>query len=120
MLKEIYCRNESDPGYLPGILETGSPYEALLTKIRMIIFTNRGELIGDPNFGLSLEQLLFELNANTLKIKQEFYGQLSAYVPDTANTPVSIEVTFSEGTVRDICYIDIYIDGKKYLGVEAT
>jgi hypothetical protein len=120
MLKEIYCRNESDPGYLPGIIETNSPYEALLTKIRMIIFTNKGELLGDPNFGLSLEQMLFELEANERKISDAFYSQLALYVPDTANMPVDINVSFTQGTVRDICYIDIYIDGKKYLGVEAT
>ncbi|MFM2010071.1 MAG: hypothetical protein RLZZ479_462 [Bacteroidota bacterium] len=120
MLKEIYCRNESDPGYLPGILETGSPYEALLTKIRMIIFTNKGEVLGDPNFGLSLEQMLFEINANERQISESFYGQLGFYVPDTANMPIEIKVSFTQGTVRDICYIDIYIDGKKYLGVEAT
>lgn len=120
MLKEIYCRNESDPGYLPGILETTSPYEALLTKIRMIIFTNKGELLGDPNFGLSLEQMLFEIGANEKQITENFYGQLGIYVPDTVNMPIELKVSFTQGTVRDICYIDIYIDGKKYLGVEAT
>lgn len=120
MLKEIYCRNESDPGYLPSVLETNSAYEAILTKIRMIIFTQKGEVLGDPGFGLSLDQLLFDFNASAQKIKEDFYGQLSYYAPDTANMPITIEVNFAEGTVRDICYIDIYIDGKKYLGVEAT
>lgn len=120
MLKEIYCRNASDPGFLPSVLETNSPYEAILTKIRMIIFTTQGEVLGDPGFGLNLEQLLFDLNVSAQKIKEDFYGQLSFYAPDTANMPITIEVSFAQGTVRDICYIDIYIDGKKYLGVEAT
>jgi hypothetical protein len=120
MLKEIYCRNINDPGFISGLLETGSPYEAILTKIRMIIFTTKGEVLGDPNFGLSLEQLLFELNFNERQLRQSFYDQLSQYVPDTVNMPITIEVTFSQGTVRDIAYIDIYIDGKKYLGVEVT
>jgi hypothetical protein len=119
MLKEIYCRNLADPGFLPGIIETNSALEAILTKIRMIIFTKKGEVLGDPNFGLNLEEQLFELNFNGTQIKKEFYAQLVNYVPDTKNFPVSIEVTFVPGTVRDIAYIDIYIDGKKYLGIEA-
>jgi phage baseplate assembly protein W len=119
MLKEIYCRNVNDPGFLPGILETNSPLEAILTKIRMIIFTKKGEVLGDPNFGLSLEELLFELNFNATQVKNDFYAQLANYVPDTKNMPINLEVTFSQGTVRDIAYIDIYVEGKKYLGVVA-
>lgn len=85
----------------------------------MIIFTKKGEVLGDPNFGLSLEELLFEFGLNTQQLKKAFYGQLQSYVPDTKNMPVKIEVSFAEGTVRDIAYIDIYVDGKKYLGIEA-
>ena len=102
------------------MIETGSPYEAILTKIRMIIFTTKGEVLGDPNFGLSLEQLLFELDFNAIQLKKAFYDQISTYIPDTANTPITIDVSFSQGTVRDIAYIDIYIDGKKYLGIQAN
>ena len=85
----------------------------------MIIFTKKGEVLGDPNFGLSLEELLFEFGLNTQQLNKAFYGQLQSYVPDTKNMPVKIEVSFAEGTVRDIAYIDIYVDGKKYLGIEA-
>lgn len=85
----------------------------------MIIFTSKSEVLGDPNFGLNLEDKLFELNFNATQVKKDFYAQLANYVPDTKNLPVNIEVTFMPGTVRDIAYIDIYIDGKKYLGVEA-
>ena len=102
MLREIYCRNINDPGFIQGVLETGSPYEAILTKIRMIISTSKGEVLGDPNFGLSLEQLLFELNFSAGQLQKAFYAQLATYVPDTQNMPVTLEVTFSEGTVRDI------------------
>ena len=119
MLKEIYCRNQTDPGYLPGIIETNSSLEAILTKIRMIIFTRKGEVLGEPNLGLNLEDMLFEFNFNANQVQNDFYAQLASYVPDTRNLPVKIEVSFVEGTVRDIAYIDIYIDGKKYLGVVA-
>lgn len=119
MLKELYCRNYNDPLYVYTKLETGDPIEALLTKLRMIIFTNRGEVLGYPDLGLDLENLLFELNFNAFQIQNDFYAQVAKYVPESGNYNVDLQVNFVPGTVRDICYIDIYIDGTKYLGVVA-
>ena len=65
MITELYCRNVNDPGYNPNKLDTSDALEALLTKIRMIIFTTQGEVLGQPSLGLSLEEHLFEFNLNT-------------------------------------------------------
>ena len=119
MLKEIYCRNVNDPSYRPYQLETSSEMEALLTKIRMIIFTTKGEVLGIPGFGLSLEEQLFELQVNTAQIQNAIYDQLTAYVPEYGKFKVEVEVNFQQGEVRDFCYLDIYIDGTKYMGVLA-
>lgn len=119
MLKEIYSRNLNDPYYVFTKLETSDPLEALLTKLRMIIFTNRGEVLGYPDLGLDLDRLLFELTFNAYQIQKEFYAQVAKYVPEAGNYKINLQVNFVPGTVRDICYIDIYIDGTKYLGVVA-
>lgn len=119
MLKEIYCRNINDPSYKPKQLETGSELEALLTKIRMIIFTQKGEVLGQPMLGLSLEEYLFDLNANTAQLQNTFYGQLAIFVPEAGRFNVEISVNFQPGEVRDLCFIDIYIDGTKFVGVLA-
>jgi len=119
MLRELYCRNSSDPSYNPKQLVTNSALEGLLTKIRMIIFTKTGEILGVPELGLNLEEHLFELNANTSQIKRAFYDQLAAYAPEAGRFNVEIDVNFQPGEVRDICFIDIYIDGTKLLGVLA-
>jgi hypothetical protein len=119
MLKEIYCRNANDPYYVYTKLETNEPLEALLTKLRMIIFTNRGEVLAYPDLGLDLDIMLFELTFNAYQIQKEFYAQVAKFVPEARNYNINLEVNFVPGTVRDICYIDIYIDGTKYLGVVA-
>lgn len=119
MLREIYCRNINDPSYQPFQLETGSELEALLTKIRMIIFTHKGEVLGSPNLGLSLEEYLFDLNVNTAQLQNTFYSQLAAFVPEAGKYNVEIDVKFQPGEVRDLCFIDIYIDGSKFIGVLA-
>jgi len=119
MLKEIYCRNTTDPLYVYDKLETGDPIEALLTKLRMIIFTLKGEVLAYPDLGLDLDYLLFELTFNAGQLQKEFYSQIAKYVPESSNYNIDLQVNFVPGTVRDICYIDIYIDGTKYLGVVA-
>jgi hypothetical protein len=117
MLKEIYCRNADDPGYQYTQLETRNALEALLTKIRMIIFTNKGDVLGNYDLGLDLERMLFQLNFNSNDVVREFNAQIGIYIPEAINYNINIEVNFVPGTVRDIAYIDIYIDGTKYLGV---
>ena len=119
MIREIYCRNINDPGYRPNQLETSNEIEVLLTKIRMILFTSKGEVLGFPSLGLSLEEQLFELQANTSTIQAEFNGQLAQYAPESGKYKTEINVKFVAGEVRDFCFIDIYIDGTKYIGVKA-
>jgi hypothetical protein len=119
MLREIYCRNASEPGFNPEQYETSNAIEAILTKIKMILFTRRGEVAGHYDLGMNLEDLLFEFGYDGYRITDDFYAQLFKYVPDTANFKVDFKITFVPGTVRDIAYIDIYIDGTKYLGVMA-
>jgi hypothetical protein len=119
MIREIYCRNSSDPGYQPNQLETSNEIEALLTKIRMILFTTKGEVLGFPDLGLSLDEQLFELQANTSAITFAFNGQLARYAPEASKYKTDINIKFVAGEVRDFCFIDIYIDGTKYIGVMA-
>lgn len=119
MIREIYCRNYTDPGYRANQLETSNEIEALLTKIRMILFTTKGEVLGFPNLGLSLDEQLFELQANTSTLQAAFYGQLAAYAPEASKYKTDINIKFVPGEVRDFCFLDIYIDGTKYIGVMA-
>lgn len=119
MLKEIYCRNVDDPYYDPYRLETNNPLEALLTKIRMILYTRKGEVLGYSDLGLDLDTLLFELKFTGSQIKTDFDRQISEYCPEAPNYNINLEINFVPGTVRDICYLDIYIDGTKYLGIVA-
>ena len=119
MLNEIYCRNFSDPGYNPRQLETSNEIEALLIKIRMILFTAKGEILGNPTLGLSLEEQLFELQINASSLQKAFYGQLALYAPEAGKFKVEVDIKFVPGEVRDICFLDIYIDGSKYMGIMA-
>jgi hypothetical protein len=117
VLKEIYCRNSQDPNYVYAQLETASSLEAILTKIRMIIFTTPGDVLGEPRLGLDLERRLFELNFNNKDLETAFNAQVSRYIPEASTYSVRMQVTFVPGSVRDLAYLDIYLNDIRQLGV---
>jgi hypothetical protein len=119
MLKEIYCRTNEDPGYNPNIIDTNSSLEGVLTKIRMILFTQRGEVMGASELGMNLEEMLFKFSFDEARVRGEFINQLYRFVPESSDFRVDLKVSFVPGTVRDLAYLNIYIDGTKYLGVFA-
>jgi hypothetical protein len=119
MLREIYIGNQFEPGFLPNKIEESDSVRTLIQKIRMIMFTRKGDVLGDPGFGLSLEDLLFEFGFSANEIKTAFGQQLASYVAEAADFDLQLEINFVPGTVRDLAYIDIYVNGNKSFGVVA-
>jgi hypothetical protein len=114
---DIYCRNQSDPGYDPNALFTKDKREILLSKIRMILFTKPGEVLGHPDLGVDLEKYVFETGLNASWLETKLYNQFNKYIPEISDFKLDIKVTLQKGEYRDICFIDIFIDNQKYLGV---
>ncbi len=80
MIKEIYTRDTSDPAYEDAMVETSGTLEILLAKIRMILGTDKGEVLGEYNLGLNLEDLVFKTRQNAASIEKTIHEQLAAYV----------------------------------------
>jgi hypothetical protein len=120
MYQEIYCRNNTDPGYNPNALITNSKLEGLLNKIRMILFTKPGEVLGEPLLGINLEYRVFETYINGDELEREIYAQFAGFIPEFQSFAIEVKITFERGEIRDTCYLDIFIDGTKYLGVIAN
>jgi hypothetical protein len=117
MLKELYMRDPSDPLYVDNVLEQSSEIETLLAEIRMIMFTKQGDVLGNYSFGYNLEDYLFLFNLNETELRTRLIDAIFYYCPDARKYSVDLTVQFFQGTVRDICLIDIFVDGQKSLGV---
>jgi hypothetical protein len=117
MLKEIYLRDPSDPLYTPNVLEQSSEVENLLGQIRMIMFTKPGDVIGAYDFGYNLEESLFLFNVDAEELRTRLLGAIYYFCPDASKYKVDVQAQFFEGTVRDVCLLDIYIDSRKSLGI---
>ena len=93
-MREIYNRDPEDPEYNPYQLETTDPVEICIGQIKMMLLTNKGEVLGDPKFGLNMEDLVFNLNLSESSIKKEIDLYLSVYVPLFRKLGGSYELKF--------------------------
>lgn len=117
MIQDIYIRPPEDPNYKIDVLSHSNPIESIISKIKMILGTRQGEVIGDLNFGIGIEDLIFETKINKLRLEEDIKRQIMLYVTETAKYKIEPKVSFGKATGYDYCVVDIYIDDTKTLGI---
>jgi hypothetical protein len=66
----------------------------------MILFTNKGDLLGDPNFGANLEELLHETRLSAEVIEGDIKAQIADYIPEIDRIEYDLKVEFFEDPER--------------------
>lgn len=117
-ISEIYCRLSTDPFYEADRLEVSNEIEALIEKIRMLMLTKKGELLGEPDFGVDLEEYIFETFFDRGAIINEIMGQFYRYIPEANRFKLNATVNVSKGELRDQIIVDVFINQEKILGFE--
>jgi hypothetical protein len=120
MAVDIYLRLPNDPNYNSGYLEVEDPISNFVQRIEMILTTNPGEVLGSPDFGVNLEAFLWNPYITVGAIRNSIMSQIRQYCQFDQVIPVSIEVTFLQGSISDGILVDIIIDGNPALGIVAT
>jgi hypothetical protein len=85
----------------------------IVQKYEMIIFTNKGELLGDPNFGANLTALLHETRVSAEAVEADIRAQISDYISELDNVEYDVIVEFFEDPERHQEYmvIDFFLNG---------
>lgn len=96
--------------------------EAVCTTLHLLLNTEKGELFGDPYFGVRLKRLLFEQNSSILAdmLIDELYTAIRDYIPqvtvsrsnitikrDKINLYASIYVTYNIDNTTDLYSIQL-------------
>lgn len=116
MSADIYSRGVDDTKKdINETLELSDPESLLIIQIENIFFTKKREVIGQENFGLNLEDLLFSFNSNEGDIKSKIVSQIRSFCPLSQMYPIDVKVRFVKGSERDMGVIDMYISNKKAL-----
>ena len=121
MLKELYFRGESDPNFMADVLETSSELEALVYQIKMILLTNKTEVLGEKDFGANQEDMLFTTsNMTGAMIAKSMVDQINQYSELARAYNIDLDVKRSRdpnNPNRDIMFLDIKVNGKSSFGI---
>ena len=89
-LRDLYIRKEDEPGFDQDRLEVFDELESTIQQIKMTLFTRRGEVLGEPNFGVEVERYLFEFSIAPFGIKQDATDQINAYVSGARKKNITV------------------------------
>ncbi len=117
-LKDIYSRDTEAPKYRDDRLEVDEALDDLIIKIENTLFTRKQEVMGAPDFGCNLDDLVFSLVANEDVIRNKIGSQIVTYcLSGYDGFSVDVKVKFFSTAERNGCFIDVYINDQRVVGV---
>jgi uncharacterized protein len=99
-----------------GIPNTATPDDHLRDLVLQVLFTNPGERVNLPQFGVGVQQLVFEPSSETLRASTQFLisTNLQAWLGDQINVEqvdvnsvpgeenvVTIEITYTKNSTQE-------------------
>jgi len=108
---DFYIRYKGHPTFSPYELIEDELVRVIVMKVEMILFTDKGEVIGQPNFGADLNTFLHETKVSADFVKRQIIEQLTIYVPELTTVEYSLEVQFMENpeSYSDMMFIDFKV-----------
>jgi hypothetical protein len=97
----------------PGVIEDDI-IRVIIQKYEMILFTNKGEVFGDLDFGANLEELLFETKLSAEAIEGMINTQIVKYISELSGTNYTLTVSFFEDPERYQDYMEILLNIRDY------
>lgn len=111
---DFYIGYEGHPRFRnPEIIED-DVIRVIIQKYEMIIFTNKGELFGDLNFGADLPNLLHQTRLSAETIEEDIKSQISTYIHEIQGIEYGLKVEFFEHPESFIEYMVISFTLKDY------
>lgn len=104
---DFFILGPEDPSYNDTYLIEDDIINVIIQKYKSIIFTNKGDVLGDPNFGADIELLLYETKVSEDYVIRTITEQISQYIPELINMNYSIEIAFAQDatTFQDVMFI---------------
>lgn len=106
---DFYILYQGHPKYQPGEIIEDEVIAVIVQKLEMMLFTNRGEVLGQPNYGASLSQLLYETKVSGDYVRNQIQEQISLFIRELLRTNYTVEVIFVQDPVnyQDIMFVNI-------------
>ena len=96
--KDHYIGYNGHPRFIINKIVEDDVIRVIIQKYEMILFTNKGELLGEPRFGCDLEKFLFQTKVSAKFVEEQINRQIAQYIPELLDMNYKLEVQF----VKDI------------------
>jgi hypothetical protein len=93
---DFYILYEGHPRYDPIEIIEDEVLNVIVQKYEMILFTNQGEVLCEPNLGANLLELLYETKVSASTVKETLNSQIQRYIPEIGNIPYYLDVVFAQ------------------------
>jgi hypothetical protein len=80
----------------------------IVQKWEMILFTNKGEVFFDTEFGGDLPYYLHQTRLSSDTIKNDLKNQIGSYIPEISGIEYILEVSFFEDPERYQEYMEVF------------
>lgn len=118
-ISSLYIRYNGHPKYTEGAIITDNYIDSIFNRMEMILFTNKGEVMADLDFGANITDYLWNTFNSTDFLKEQIYIQFDKYLSDISRNDYTLDLYIYEGDFRDICVIKININGNELLAYYA-
>lgn len=115
--KDHYIGFRGHPKFVVNKIIEDDPIRVIIQKYEMLIFTNKGDLLGDPDFGCDLQRLLFETKVSDVRVKSLISQQIDKYIPEISGINYELDVVFYDNPEK---YQEIMVVKFKLLDYEVT
>lgn len=108
---DFYILYQGQPKYDSTELIEDELIRVIVQKYQMVIFTNKGEVLGDPDFGANLEEILFEFRVSEDYVKGKIQEQIETYIPEMLGSSYNLEIVFVQDpeNFQDMMFINLTI-----------
>lgn len=113
MLREIYAIPENETRYVPNIVEITGELDTIIQQVDLLLFTKKGDVLMMPEFGINLEQYLFETSWNQMAIKEMIMNQIRNFIYLNGSYNVDVDVNFYKWDFNVAMVVDLNINNTK-------
>ena len=108
---DFYILYQGQPKYDSTELIEDELIRVIVQKYQMVIFTNKGEVLGDPDFGANLEEILFEFRVSEDYVKGKIQEQIETYIPEMLGSSYNLQIVFVQDPEKfqDMMFINLTI-----------
>lgn len=109
--RDHYLGYLGHPRFIINKIVEDDAIRVVIQKYEMLLFTNKGDLLGDPDFGCDLQRILFQTKVSAQGVRKVILQQIEKYIPELSTTNFTLETTFFQDpeNYQDVLQIDFTI-----------